>query len=106
MQTTDTESQEYNEGVLKKLDRSIERVLHTSGHAVVYIYKDDDASDSPWERHKVEGTLFIVERAVEPRYQLLILNRLSTSNLVESITADFTIESSEEVSTASCSGQS
>ncbi|KAJ1639380.1 hypothetical protein T492DRAFT_937972 [Pavlovales sp. CCMP2436] len=96
MQTSDTKSQEYNLGVLKKHDPRISRVLHTAGHAVVYVYKDEESAESPWERHNVEGALFVVERAAEPRYQLLILNRLSTSNLVENITSDFSIEVTEE----------
>lgn len=100
MQTTDTKSAEYNLGVLRKQDPRIVRVLHTAKHAVVYVYTEDEAADSPWERHNVEGALHIVERNVEPRYQLFIHNRLSTSNLVESITPDFSIEVSEEVRTA------
>jgi hypothetical protein len=99
MLTTAPKSQEYNLGVLKKHDPCISRVLHTAGHAVVYVY-NEESTESPWERHNVEGALFIVERAAEPRYQLLILNRLSTSNLVENITSDFSIEVTEEVRAA------
>lgn len=97
MQTTDTQSAEYNLGVLKKQDPRIARVLHTAKHAVVYVYTNDESADSPWERHNVEGALHIVERSAEPRYQLFIHNRLSTDNLVESITPEFSIEVTEEV---------
>lgn len=100
MQTDNTKSLEYNLGVLKKHDRNISRVLHTAGHAVVYVYKDDEGAESPWERHNVEGALFVVERTSAPRYQLWILNRLSTNNLVENITSDFSIEATEEVRSA------
>lgn len=97
MQTTNDKSLEYNLGVLKKHDSRITRVIQTAGHAVVYVYKDDSGADSPWERHNVEGALFVVERSEAPRFQLWILNRLSTDNLVENVTADFAIEVSEEV---------
>lgn len=97
MLTTAPQSAEYNLGVLKKQDPRIVRVLHTAKHAVVYVYTEDEAAESPWERHNVEGALHIVERSVEPRYQLFIHNRLSTNNLVESITPEFSIEVSEEV---------
>jgi len=96
MQTTNTKSLEYNLVVLKKHDKRITRVLHTAGHAVVYVYKEDAPGGSPWERHNVEGALFIVERDCEPKYQLLILNRLSTDNLVENINPQFSIEVSED----------
>ena len=100
MQTSNTKSAEYNLTVLKKHDPRITRVLHTAGHAVVYVYKEEEGAASPWERHNVEGALFVVERSAEPRHQLLILNRLSTDNLVENITADFSVEISEEVCAA------
>ena len=43
-------------------------------------------------RKNVEGTLFVVKRRVEPRFQFVVLNRLSTENCREDLIGAFEFE--------------
>lgn len=43
-------------------------------------------------RKNVEGTLFVVKRRVEPRFQFVVLNRLSTENCREDLLGAFEFE--------------
>lgn len=85
---------DHNLAVLKRQDPHIQRVILTAGHSAVYAYSEEDDN---WERHKVEGAFFIVERDLHPLWRFVILNRLNTDNLVEDITADFVVEESDQV---------
>ena len=42
-----------------------------------------------WERKEVEGALFLVKRSAAPRFRLIVMNRLSTKNLLQDVTAQF-----------------
>jgi hypothetical protein len=50
---------------------------------------------SEWEKTETEGTLFVYERQGDPQYGFLVLNRLSSKNLVEPVTKelDFQLQS-------------
>lgn len=45
-----------------------------------------------WEKTNIEGTLFVYERKCEPRFGFLILNRLSSTNLIQPITKDIELQ--------------
>ncbi|KAJ1292808.1 hypothetical protein BS78_01G018600 [Paspalum vaginatum] len=75
--------------VLRRLDPGVTDILITASHVVVYTF-DEGAME--WSRNRTEGSLFVVKRNVEPRFQFLILNRLNTENLVEDILTDFEVE--------------
>ena len=55
----------------------------------VYKYVSEE-----WERTEIEGTLFVCERAKEcrPRNVFLVLNRLSSKNLVEPVTKELNFQ--------------
>ncbi|EFA85504.1 hypothetical protein PPL_01461 [Heterostelium album PN500] len=74
--------QQLNLSALQRLDNKIVSVLGTSTHVAVYKF---DESSLEWHRGEVEGSLFIVRRLEEPFERLVVLNRLSTKNLVEDI---------------------
>lgn len=46
------------------------------------------SSSLQWERKNIEGSLFIVKRRRDPRFQIIVLNRMSVDNLVENILGD------------------
>ena len=84
---------EYNLAVLKRRDASISRVLDMAGHVVLYQFNEDSKA---WDRKNVEGSLFVVERSSAPSYQFVVLNRLSSENLVETIDENFQTELTEQ----------
>jgi mRNA-decapping enzyme 1B len=75
--------------VLKRRDAAIIKILDMAGHVVLYQFNEDSKA---WDRKGVEGSLFVVERSTEPRYQFVVLNRLSSENLIETVDADFQTE--------------
>lgn len=93
MQTDREKQLEYNLSVLKRRDAAIKDVLDMAGHVVMYRFNEDKQS---WDRKNVEGSLFVVERTGAPVHQFVVLNRLSSENLVESINEDFQMELTEQ----------
>ncbi|KAG2496269.1 hypothetical protein HYH03_005502 [Edaphochlamys debaryana] len=68
--------------MLKRFDEDVEEVLASSGHVSMYTMAVETQS---WSRKEVEGSLFILKRRGTPRFQLLVLNKLSTANYVEDV---------------------
>lgn len=94
MATMDKEKQlEYNLAVLKRRDAAISGVIDMSGHVVLYRFSEETQS---WDRRNVEGSLFVVSRSEEPKYQFVVLNRISSENLVESVSSDFQMELTDQ----------
>lgn len=84
---------EYNLGVLKRRDASIQSIVGSAGHVVLYQFNEENKA---WDRKNVEGSLFVVERATAPRHQFVVLNRLSSENLVETVDENFQTELTEQ----------
>eukprot|EP01132_Coremiostelium_polycephalum_P008388 gene8388-10303_t len=82
-------SQQLNLQALQRLDNKIVSVIGTSRHVAVYRF---DENVRQWFRKEVEGSLFIVKRMEFPYEQLIVLNRLSTKNLVEDISEKLVIK--------------
>jgi len=82
-----------NTNVLRKHYPHIKRVLATSTHVAIYAFYDNN---STWGREEIEGALFVVERDIPPQYQLIVLNRLNTVNMVEDITHTCEIQKATE----------
>lgn len=93
MQTERAKQMEYNLAVLRRRDAAISRVLDMAGHVVLYHFDEDSKA---WDRKNVEGSLFVVERSAAPTYQFVVLNRLSSENLVETIDENFQTELTEQ----------
>mmetsp|Transcript_25302 Transcript_25302/g.70753 ORF Transcript_25302/g.70753 Transcript_25302/m.70753 type:complete len:258 (-) Transcript_25302:85-858(-) len=75
--------------VLKRFDASIEKVIGNSGHVALYSFSTEAKA---WARKDVEGSLFLVLRSTEPQYQLFIMNKKSTDNFKENVTASLAFE--------------
>uniref|UniRef100_J3MJS2 WH1 domain-containing protein n=2 Tax=Oryza brachyantha TaxID=4533 RepID=J3MJS2_ORYBR len=72
--------------VLQRLDPAVEDILITAGHVTLY---DFDTNLNQWSRKEVEGSLFVVKRNAQPRFQFVVMNRRNTDNLVEDLLGDF-----------------
>ncbi|CAL5387339.1 unnamed protein product [Camellia sinensis] len=75
--------------VLQRMDPFIEEILITAAHVTFYEFNIDL---NQWSRKDVEGSLFVVKRNTQPRFQFIVMNRRNTDNLVENILGDFEFE--------------
>ncbi|KAK4255265.1 hypothetical protein QN277_008283 [Acacia crassicarpa] len=75
--------------VLQRLDPFVEEILITAAHVTFYEFNIDL---SQWSRKDVEGSLFVVKRNTQPRFQFIVMNRRNTENLVENLLGDFEYE--------------
>ncbi|KAH9564497.1 hypothetical protein CY35_04G028000 [Sphagnum magellanicum] len=82
-------TKELNLTVLQRMDRHVEDILTTAAHVTFYQFS---VEDSQWSRKDVEGSLFVVKRRTQPRFQFVVMNRRSTENLVEDLFDDFVYE--------------
>ncbi|KAL6642289.1 hypothetical protein ACP70R_020470 [Stipagrostis hirtigluma subsp. patula] len=75
--------------VLQRLDPAVEDILITAAHVTLYDFNIDL---NQWSRKDVEGSLFVVKRNTQPRFQFIVMNRRNTDNLVEDLLSDFEYE--------------
>ncbi|KAG0492071.1 hypothetical protein HPP92_005469 [Vanilla planifolia] len=75
--------------VLQRIDPYVEEILMTAAHVTFYEFNVDL---NQWSRKDVEGSLFVVKRNTQPRFQFIVMNRRSTDNLVEDLLGDFEFE--------------
>ncbi|KAM7522570.1 hypothetical protein LguiA_012472 [Lonicera macranthoides] len=75
--------------VLQRIDPFVEEILITAAHVTFYEFNIDL---SQWSRKDVEGSLFVVKRNTQPRFQFIVMNRRNTDNLVENLLGDFEYE--------------
>ncbi|KAI3706538.1 hypothetical protein L6452_24345 [Arctium lappa] len=75
--------------VLQRMDPYIEEILITAAHVTFYEFNVDL---NQWSRKDVEGSLFVVKRNSQPRFQFIVMNRRNTENLVENLLGDFEFE--------------
>ncbi|CDP06884.1 unnamed protein product [Coffea canephora] len=75
--------------VLQRIDPFVEEILITAAHVTFYEFNIDT---SQWSRKDVEGSLFVVKRNTQPRFQFIVMNRRNTDNLVENLLEDFEFE--------------
>ena len=81
---------------LRRVDPSIVEILASATHATLYNF----GADQEWERADVEGPLFIAARNAHPRVSLVVLNRLSMTNMVEDVDETFELDTSSHYSEA------
>ncbi|XP_024975743.1 mRNA-decapping enzyme-like protein [Cynara cardunculus var. scolymus] len=75
--------------VLQRMDPYIEEILITAAHVTFYEF---NVELNQWSRKDVEGSLFVVKRNTQPRFQFIVMNRRNTENLVENLLGDFEFE--------------
>eukprot|EP00887_Chlorella_sp_A99_P001721 scaffold8.g1721.t1 len=82
-------AEKMNLTVLRRLDPDVEQLLATAGHVALY---DFEVTTKKWSRKDVEGSLFLVKRRSQPRFQFVILNKKSADNFVEDVMGGFQCE--------------
>ncbi|XP_042469699.1 mRNA-decapping enzyme-like protein isoform X1 [Zingiber officinale] len=75
--------------VLQRIDPFVEEILITAAHVTLYEFSIEL---NQWSRKDVEGSLFVVKRNTQPRFQFIVMNRRNTDNLVEDLLGDFEYE--------------
>ncbi|KAF8781413.1 mRNA-decapping enzyme 1B like protein [Argiope bruennichi] len=80
---SDSEATKINLAALRKVDSTISSIVEGSNQVALYKYLSEE---SRWEKTDIEGTLFVYVRSNKPQHGFMIMNRLSTTNLVEPIT--------------------
>ncbi|ONK57476.1 uncharacterized protein A4U43_C09F900 [Asparagus officinalis] len=75
--------------VLQRIDPHVEEILITAAHVTFYEF---NIELNQWSRKDVEGSLFVVKRNTQPRFQFIVMNRRNAENLVEDILGDFEYE--------------
>ncbi|KAK1323775.1 mRNA-decapping enzyme-like protein [Acorus calamus] len=75
--------------VLQRVDPFVEEILAAATHVTLYEFNIDQ---NQWRRKDVEGSLFVVKRNTQPRFQFIVMNRRNTDNLVEDLLGDFEFE--------------
>ncbi|OVA10037.1 Ovarian tumor [Macleaya cordata] len=75
--------------VLQRIDPYVEEILITAAHVTFYEFNIDL---NQWSRKDVEGSLFVVKRNAQPRFQFIVMNRRNTDNLVEDLLGEFEYE--------------
>jgi len=72
---------------LQRIDPFIKAIIMSSPQVALYKYVETE-----WEKTNIEGTLFVYERKCEPTFGFLILNRLSSTNLIQPVTKDIELQ--------------
>jgi len=78
--------------MLQKRDPSIIKLVESSAHVTLY---DFDEQRQSWSRTQIEGSLHLVERDTNPRYQLIVVNKLTPENKVEDITPEMEVQDAD-----------
>lgn len=84
-------SYRMNVAAVKKVDPSMNSILDSATHVAMYTF---NSKDNKWEKTDIEGAMFLYSRSTVPNHAFIIMNRLSTTNLVEPVNAglDFQIK--------------
>ncbi|KAG6505187.1 hypothetical protein ZIOFF_037541 [Zingiber officinale] len=94
--------------VLQRADAFVEEILLTATHVALYAFSVEINQwvhpfalwillsplffFSLYSRKEVEGSLFVVMRNTQPRFQFIVMNRRNADNLVEDLLGDFEYE--------------
>lgn len=81
-----------NVSAIRLVDRLVCDIVDTATHVVLYEF---NAQTYEWEKTNAEGALFIYNRNGDPRYSIIVLNRLNTENLVEPVDEGIDIQLQE-----------
>ena len=73
---------------LKQMDAHIDEIVLSCGQCAVYKFSN---SSNEWERKEIEGSMFVVHRQIAPNYGFVVINRLNTTNMFQSIDHNFDI---------------
>lgn len=79
-----------NFAALKRADPYAKEIIDSATHVALYTFEE-----SEWEKTNIEGALFVYSRNGEPYHSLVIMNRLSTNNLIEPVSKGIELQLKE-----------
>jgi hypothetical protein len=82
MSDTKTSDESINLRTLKCIDDTIDEILQFGGQVAVYKFS---FHLNEWERKEIEGSMFVISRKVKPNYAFVVINRLNTTNMFQTI---------------------
>nr|CAG4650195.1 EOG090X07B6 [Sida crystallina] len=85
----DSADTRVNLAALKRVDPYAVEIVETGTQVAIYKFNSES---NEWEKTDIEGTLFLYARSGDPKHGFVVMNRLSTENLVEPITKDLEIQ--------------
>ncbi|XP_035223785.1 mRNA-decapping enzyme-like protein [Stegodyphus dumicola] len=83
---------QINLKTLQRVDSRIVEIIDNASQVAIYKY---ERKLEKWEGTDIEGTLFLYRRSFYPHYGFIIVNRMSTTNFIESITSDMQFQLQE-----------
>ena len=66
-----------NLSVLKKIDSNVSEIISEASDTAIYKF---DAAQKKWDRHGVQGAVFITQNIQAPFHSLIVLNKLGKFN--------------------------
>lgn len=79
-----------NFAALKRADPYAREIIDSATHVALYTFEENE-----WEKTNIEGALFVYSRNGEPYHSLVIMNRLSTNNLIEPVSKGIELQLKE-----------
>merc|ERR1719158_74654 len=76
---------------LKMTDPAIDMVVAHSKFVVAYLLQQEGPNPG-WRKANMEGPVYLVRRRGAPRYQLLVKNQFSTSDLLDDLHPDWELD--------------
>ncbi|KAG0426916.1 hypothetical protein HPB47_026009 [Ixodes persulcatus] len=80
-----TAANRMNLAALQRVDSAVTEILDNASQVALYKFS---AATNGWEKTEIEGALFVFSWSKTPRHGFIVMNRLSTTNLLEVITPD------------------
>jgi len=77
---------------LQSTDPQIVDLVCQATYVGLYVMKVSPTGAPEWQKASIEGALYVVRRAVEPFYQVIIRNQLGTEDLIEVPTTDWDLD--------------
>ncbi|KAJ1527744.1 hypothetical protein ONE63_007699 [Megalurothrips usitatus] len=85
-------SNQINLAAVKRVDPYARDILEKASQVALYSFNGEK---NEWKKTEVEGALFVYSRTGEPFHNILIMNRLSTQNLMEPVMQGLDIQRQE-----------
>lgn len=92
MADSNAASNQINLAAVKRVDPYARDILEKASQVALYSFNGEK---NEWNKTEVEGALFVYSRSGEPFHNILIMNRLSTQNLVEPVVQGLDIQRQE-----------
>lgn len=74
-----------NLAALQRVDSTVTEIIDNASQVALYKF---GAATNGWEKTEIEGALFVFAWSKNPRHGFIVMNRLSTTNLLQEITQD------------------